>query len=316
MGLFDKIKKIMSSEGCREAMRLSYKKHLSGARHGIWPKEYGTPSYWVGLYGALASRYKGYGISVGEREIWEELLPFLLMSEQDAPEALAEYVVYKERPNEAKVSWLKNLINNALQRLPYFENSYKPWLVTSAYCNMAWFNLLDEDIVKVMDKELFNQYSEDKSTMEEEEDVNFKGFKPGSEPDGFRGIEWGTYVSSLKDMEYIKTGETKFIKLYIYKRKGEDLRIGRAKLKNIIYFFWEGKLFAVSIHTKAFSNWSYLKKAIFQKFGKGFQKKKNKEYYEWEGKTTVMTMAYDETSREGHLFLRSVKISKQKEVYF
>ena len=28
-------------------------------------------------------------------------------------------------------------------------------------------------------------------------------FKSGSEPDGFRGIKWGTDISTLKDMEYL-----------------------------------------------------------------------------------------------------------------
>jgi hypothetical protein len=111
MGLFDKIKKIMGADGCREAMRLSYQKHLRGANQGIGPKD-GTPPYWVGLYGALATRYKSYGVSVSEREIWQELVPFLLMTEQEAPEALAEYVLYKERPNEARVPWLQNLLNS------------------------------------------------------------------------------------------------------------------------------------------------------------------------------------------------------------
>jgi hypothetical protein len=149
MGLLRIIIKLLGAEGCRGAMRLSYIKHLRGANQGIGPKD-GTPPYWVGLYGALASRYKSYGVSVSQREIWQELVPFLLMTEQEAPQALAEYVLYKERPNEARVPWLQNLLNNALRRLPSSDDSSKKIFASLAYHNMVLFNFLDRDTREII----------------------------------------------------------------------------------------------------------------------------------------------------------------------
>ena len=47
--------------------------------------------------------------------MWGELAPFLAMKETEAVEALAEYVVFQERPNEARAAWLKGLINSVLR---------------------------------------------------------------------------------------------------------------------------------------------------------------------------------------------------------
>jgi hypothetical protein len=78
--------------------------------------------------------------------------------------------------------------------------------------------------------------------------INFlNNFKPGSEPDGFRGINWGTDVSTLKlrDLKLIDEspdGQTK-----CYDRKDDVMEIGAAKIKNIGYCFWRGKFFAVIV---------------------------------------------------------------------
>ncbi len=47
-------------------------------------------------------------------------------------------------------------------------------------------------------------------------------FKPGSEPDGFRGIKWGTDISTLKGMKLIKDdGPEKY-----YQKKDDNMTIG------------------------------------------------------------------------------------------
>ena len=96
-------------------------------------------------------------------------------------------------------------------------------------------------------------------------------FKPGSEPDGFRGIKWETDISTLPDMKYFKT-DPSFGGMKGYIRKGDKLQIGAAKLKRIEYDFWHGKFLGVLISTKGHTNWYSLKDAVFEKFGKVCQK--------------------------------------------
>ena len=63
-------------------------------------------------------------------------------------------------------------------------------------------------------------------------------YKLGSEPDGFRGIKWGTDISTLKDMEYLFT-DPSYGGIEVYRKKNDNLRIGGVRLKTIIYGFWE-----------------------------------------------------------------------------
>lgn len=52
-------------EHTREAIRLSYKRHVLAAQQGKIPLREGETSHTAGLYGALASRYMAAGIPIG-----------------------------------------------------------------------------------------------------------------------------------------------------------------------------------------------------------------------------------------------------------
>jgi hypothetical protein len=110
MGLFKFLKNFGSVEGTRESIRVSYKKHFVGAA-----KLAGDSSpHSVGLYGALATRRRLMGRFGSEVEVWAELAPFLSMAPDQAIDALAEYVVFLERPGEARTAWLRTLVNQSL----------------------------------------------------------------------------------------------------------------------------------------------------------------------------------------------------------
>ena len=54
-----------------------------------------------------------------------------------------------------------------------------------------------------------------------------------SDPDGFRGIKWGTEISALNDMEKVEEDQSSNKDLVWYTRKGDTLAIGEARFKNI-----------------------------------------------------------------------------------
>lgn len=139
-------------------------------------------------------------------------------------------------------------------------------------------------------------------------------FKPGSEPDGFRRIKWGTEFSTVeKDMKHIVTAPDDN-ELKIYTKKDDELRIGGAQLESIEYHFWKGKFCAIKIYTKDIGNWLNLKKTTFEKFGTGFPKNDSTgEWYIWDGEITVVNLIYDKTSQKGYLVLVSKEISHQME---
>ena len=94
-----------------------------------------------------------------------------------------------------------------------------------------------------------------------------EGFKSGSEPDGFRGIKWGTPVNEIKDLEYkhtMKDGR----KVYI--RIGDKMQIGNAQLDTIWYSFLDDKFYSVFVSTKK-GHCNELLAAVVSTFGEGYR---------------------------------------------
>ena len=135
-------------------------------------------------------------------------------------------------------------------------------------------------------------------------------FKPDSEPDGLRGIKWGTNILNLSGMQYSHTAKYGGVKYYL--REGDELVIGRANLNKIEYRFWKGKLYSVEILTKGFANFEGLKEAVFENFGASFKVTLNTtEGYTWGGEQTDMVLDYDSSSEKGSLFIYSKTLSQQ-----
>jgi len=135
------------ADGCREAMRKSYEKHVRLAKQGKIAAS-GSP-HSIGLYGALGSRYRLSWRRIVEVEMWSELVPFLLMNESEAVEALAEYVVYQEEPLHVRVTWLKDLINSSLSANP--NNPLVIAAILALQKQVAWCSLLEPATVDLLE---------------------------------------------------------------------------------------------------------------------------------------------------------------------
>ncbi len=130
-----------------------------------------------------------------------------------------------------------------------------------------------------------------------------------NEPDGFRGIKWGTEIETLKDMTKLGKEQT----FAIYKRNNDKLQIGNVKLKVLYYMFWQGKFNNIFAETDGYSNWTSLKKIYFLKFGKGKQKKRYIEKYRWgdfSGKTVIF-LEFNGFSNKGTLMMFGAKIMRE-----
>jgi len=161
-------------------------------------------------------------------------------------------------------------------------------------------------------------------------------FDPASEPDGFRGIRWGTELSTLSGMEYYRTSEIggslpvdlwdldhwvllEKIGLKIYFRMGDELRMGGAELEKIEYGFWKGKFCEVTVTLRGSENWVSLREAVFQRFGRGTLSRfspplggtEDFDWYFWVGKTAEMELIYRSSSRIGKFWMGSVLLREQ-----
>ena len=157
--------------------------------------------------------------------------------------------------------------------------------------------------------------------------------KPRSDPDGFRGIKWGTEISTLKDLEKVEQDKSTDSELVWYTRKGDTLAIGEAKLENIFYSFWAGNFEGVWIDFKGEENFEALKKELFEQFGKplrseGIMRKMGKRtgrelspteragtFYAWWGKNTEVWLSYSEDRHKGTLTINSRRIREERKDY-
>jgi hypothetical protein len=137
---------LFGADGARWAMRMSYRKHVDLAKSGSIKCD---DPHSAGLFGALGTRYKLLGRvpngAVSEVVLWGELAPFLAMPQEEAVEALAEYVVAQEKPRQARLAWLKSVVNRAAmgisdQHLLLAEGGLRN--------NAFWSSLLDENTHK------------------------------------------------------------------------------------------------------------------------------------------------------------------------
>jgi len=143
-------------------------------------------------------------------------------------------------------------------------------------------------------------------------------FKPGSEPNGFRGLKWGTHISELSDMIQVwEDGDRKY-----YEKKGDFLEIGGAKLHKIVYVFWQDRLYEARVAilkdygnmNDELTNFKIVRGLCFDKFGERKRPFLGKEEYSWFGDTTWMYLGYEEPG-----FLRltvgSTRILQERKVY-
>ena len=156
---------------------------------------------------------------------------------------------------------------------------------------------------------------------------------PLQDPEGFRDIKWGTEISELKDMEEVEQDRTFGKDLVWYRRKGDALTIGDAKLENIFYSFWMGEFESVSIDFEGEENFKVLKKELFERFGeargseggmdkmgKGARRERSPTqppggFYAWWGKNTEIWLSYSKDRQKGSLTMNSRKISEQRRDY-
>jgi len=133
-------------------------------------------------------------------------------------------------------------------------------------------------------------------------------FKPGSEPDGFRGIKWGQDISTIEGLVLVVT-DLSHSGIDVYAREGDELKIGAAELDGIYYGFWQDKVCNVQIYINGDVNFERVKAVVFEKFGEGYQSNEYIEEYHWRGDETWMVLRYNEFSEEGMLLMVSSQIS-------
>ena len=156
--------------------------------------------------------------------------------------------------------------------------------------------------------------------------VPVRSSKLHPDPEGFKDMKWGTDIATLKDMEKVDLDSPSNKDIAWYKRKGEILAIGKAKIESTFYSFWMGSFESVWIDFEGDDNFGALRKELFEVYGKvpesgelkdnrGRQIEQTDQIYTWEGENTEVFLFYSKIRHKGNLNLNSKKISEDRRVY-
>jgi hypothetical protein len=106
-----------------------------------------------------------------------------------------------------------------------------------------------------------------------------------NEPEGFRGIAWGTeFSTALGDMTPIEeSGKTR-----LYTRADESMSIGAAQVDKIAYAFVDGKFDSALVQTKGLVNNRAMLDALRAQFNEPIRPNRFMDDYYWKGKVTTI----------------------------
>ena len=138
--------------------------------------------------------------------------------------------------------------------------------------------------------------------------VAIPAFAFQNEPDGFRGIKWGTNISELNDMLVAESGKD----TVYYIRKNDTLKIGNADIDQISYGFYKNRLFVVLVEYNGYLNFTKLKAILIDQYGKPEQPNRLMEKYFWSGGTVDIFFDYNEMSKNGNFYCAFRPIQEER----
>ncbi|MCX7916938.1 MAG: hypothetical protein N2589_02270 [bacterium] len=136
------------------------------------------------------------------------------------------------------------------------------------------------------------------------------------EPTGFRNYPWGMENSSFYLKEFSRSFPKHGGKVVYYIKKNEDFNIAGAKVEKIEYGFWKDEVLCeVLITVKGKENFERIKRALIEKFGKGYSQIPGTNRITWKGKTTYLSLDFEESNQKGYLFMSPYPMSKFISMY-
>jgi len=118
-----------------------------------------------------------------------------------------------------------------------------------------------------------------------------------NEPNDCRGIKWGTKCDALQGLTKISSQSS----LDYYKKEGEEMTLGDARLDMVVYVFYEKELCGAVLNFKSSPNFQIIKTALFDRYGKGRQPNRYKDQYRWAGTKVTITLEYDDITQKGQV---------------
>jgi len=132
-----------------------------------------------------------------------------------------------------------------------------------------------------------------------------------NEPDGFRGIKWGTKLSAhAREMTLKEKSQDETY----YTRRGDKMALGAAKLSELSYGYWNDQLVAIIIETSGVENRTALIAEFRKQYGPGTKPSEFLDEYAWRGDVSRISLKCSPSGQHCRAFMFSTQlIAKQKE---
>ena len=128
------------------------------------------------------------------------------------------------------------------------------------------------------------------------------------EPEGFRGIKWGTHIDKCKDLYFLGVSDV----WTRYQRNNENLKIGEATVQQIEYYFYKNRFHSARVRFFGEQNLLDLRKTLSQAYGKGITHVRGYAVeYQWHGSKVDINIEYDNISKKGSLVYTYLPISAE-----
>ena len=134
------------------------------------------------------------------------------------------------------------------------------------------------------------------------------------EPDGFRGIKFGTDISDIEGMKFLKENNG----LKYYEKIDDKMKIGDTELLSIEYEFWNDKFLSVYILALGYERFIEIRDILFYKFGKcnNF----GHERYAWKSPNTdvvyiVLALVFRPPNSYSVLRISDVQLLRKRQLF-
>jgi hypothetical protein len=132
---------------------------------------------------------------------------------------------------------------------------------------------------------------------------------------GLEGLSWYLEPSDLPDLKKLET-DPLYGGIDQYYRENETMKLGPAVLDGKIYGFWRNRFYMITMWVEGPPAYHRLRKAVFERYGRGRQNSDGLERYIWNDSTTDRMLEFDEQLNTGLFWMRSRALDdKIKQLY-
>jgi hypothetical protein len=153
-----------------------------------------------------------------------------------------------------------------------------------------WFKSETQDSVKYIYKSL-GRIFEDCDAVRE------KVAAFPNQPEGFRGIKWGTRVEDLEHLRLLEQAGD----FEVYAKTDDNLSLGETGLDKIVYMFYKGMFSGLVIEYESAINYRIIDRALVEFYGPGQAQRDSRKQHQWDGFDVLIGHEFNSGTNKGRV---------------